>query len=270
VVFRRFGRLDRVCHSVLIVAFLGLVMTGLPLKYNETGWAKRVAYWLGGFDATSAWHRIFALTLFSLLALYVARLVRSYLDGRRRGMTARQVIFGPESPVPNRRDGRDFLKMLRWFVGLGPKPSFERWAYWEKLDFWAAQADIVIIGLTGLVLWFPHFFTAFLPALSINIAKVVHSTQALLATGFVFAVHLFNTQLRPDKFPADMSMLTGLVTEEEFREERGDYYERLRREGTLEALRRSVPRRRNLWLVTAGSLAVLALGLSLLLAIITA
>lgn len=270
VVFRRFRRADCICHSVMIVAFLGLVLTGLPLKYNQTGWAKRVAYWLGGFDATNVWHRIFALALFSLLILYVVRLARGYFEGRRQGMTAREVIFGPESPVPNRRDARDFVKMLRWFVGLGPKPTFERWAYWEKLDFWAAQADIVIIGLTGLVLWFPHFFTAFLPALVINIAKVVHSTQALLATGFVFAVHLFNTQIRPDKFPADMSILTGLVTEEEFREERGDHYERLRREGALDGLRRKVPSRRNLWLVTAGGLTVLAVGLSLLLAIVTA
>ena len=53
--------------------------------------------------------------------------------------------------------------MLRWFVGLGPKPTFERWAYWEKFDFWGAAGDIVIIGFTGLILWFPNFFCRFLP-----------------------------------------------------------------------------------------------------------
>ncbi len=73
--------------------------------------------------------------------------------------------------------------MLRWFVGLGPKPGFERWAYWEKFDFWGAAADIVIIGFTGLVLWFPNFFCRFLPGKVLNIAQVIHSTQALLATG---------------------------------------------------------------------------------------
>ena len=46
---------------------------------------------------------------------------------------------------------------------------------------------------------------------------MIHSTQALLATGFVFAIHFFNTHLRPEKFPADMSVLTGLVSEEEMR-----------------------------------------------------
>ena len=37
--------------------------------------------------------------------------------------------------------------MLGWFVGLGPKPTFERWAYWEKFDFWGACTDIIIIGI---------------------------------------------------------------------------------------------------------------------------
>ena len=102
-----------------------------------------------------------------------------------------QVIFGPDSPVPNWRDVKDFFKMLRWFVGLGPKPGFERWAYWEKFDFWGACADIVIIGSTGLILWFPNFFCSFLPGVTLNVAKVIHSTQALLATGFIFAIHFF-------------------------------------------------------------------------------
>ena len=118
--------------------------------------------------------------------------------------------------------------MLRWFFGLGPRPGFDRWSYWEKIDFWGAIADTVIIGSTGLVLWFPNFFCGPLPGTTLNIAQVIHSTQALLATGFVFAVHFFNTHLRPDRFPADMSVLTGLVSEEEFKEDRPEYFERLR------------------------------------------
>ena len=50
-----------------------------------------------------------------------------------------------------------------------------------------------------------------------NVAKVVHSTLALLATGFVFAIHFFGTHFRPDKFPMDVSVLTGIVSEEEMR-----------------------------------------------------
>ena len=104
---------------------------------------------------------------------------------------------------------------MLWFIGLGPRPTFERWAYWEKFDFWAVWADVVMIGTTGLIIWFPNLFCSSLPGAVLNIAKVIHSTQALLATGFLFAVHFFNAHLRAEKFPAEMSVLTGLVGEEE-------------------------------------------------------
>ena len=40
-----------------------------------------------------------------------------------------------------------------------------------------------------------------------------------------------------------MAVLTGLVTEHELREERPDYFERLRRENKLESLKATVPSR---------------------------
>jgi cytochrome b subunit of formate dehydrogenase len=160
--------------------------------------------------------------------------------------------------------------MLRWFFGLGPKPSYDRWTYWEKIDFWGAIADTVIIGATGLVLWFPSVFCGPLPYTALHIAQVVHSTQALLATGFVFAIHFFNTHFRPDKFPADMSVLTGLVSEEEFEEERSDQYQRLKREGKLDELRREAPSLLTLWCIRIFGFLALAIGLTLLAGMIAA
>ena len=66
--------------------------------------------------------------------------------------------------MPNFRDVKDFFGMMRWFFGLGPKPTFDRWAYWEKFDFWGAAADIVIIGSTGLVSGSRTSFAASCPA----------------------------------------------------------------------------------------------------------
>ena len=90
------------------------------------------------------------------------------------------------------------------------------------------------------------FSAASCPASVLNVAKVIHSTQALLATGFVFAIHFFSIHLRAEKFPADMSLLVGLVSEEEMLDERPEYFERLRREGRLEQLRTTVPSRTRL------------------------
>ncbi len=128
----------------------------------------------------------------------------------------------------------------------------------------------MIIGSTGLVLWFPNFFCGPLPGTTLNIAIVVHSTQALLATGFVFAIHFFNTHFRPDRFPADMSVLTGLVSEEEFKEDRPEYFERLEREGKLEALRTTSPGLFVLWSIRTFGFLALAIGLALLLGMIIA
>jgi len=268
--YLRFSTGHRVGHVIGLIAFLGLAATGLPLKYASSAWAQKLARALGGFASTGVWHRVFAVVLFGCLFVFLLQLVLRVIVGRREGVKLSRLFFGPDSLVPTLRDVSDFFRMLRWFIGLGPKPTFERWTYWEKIDFWGATADTVIIGVTGLILWFPNLFCYFLPAVTINIAKVIHSTQALLATAFVFAIHFFNTHFRADRFPADMSILTGLVSKEELEEDRPEYMERMRREGRLEALKADVPPRGHLWLIMLGGYVALVIGLALLAGIIVA
>ncbi len=268
----RFISFHRIGHTIMMSSFLGLALTGLPLKYNRADWAQSLARFTGGFDTTSFWHRFFGIVLMVCMLAYLSRLTRLLIQGRAKGRSLGAMIFGPDSPVPNLRDLKDFLKMMRWFFGLGPKPGLDRWSYWEKIDFWGAIADTVIIGATGLVLWFPNFFcgTLRLPGTTLNIAQVIHSTQALLATGFVFAVHFFNTHIRPDKFPADMSVLSGLVSEHEFKEERPDYFQRLQREGKLDAMRTTSPGLFVLTCIRLFGFTALAIGLALLVGMIVA
>ncbi len=266
----RFVPMHRQAHVILLTSFLGLALTGLPLKYSEHDWARSLAFRLGGFESTSFWHRVFALVTFACLGIYMVRLARQFMAGHRTGKPWLKVVFGPDSPVPNWRDAKDVLKMLRWFVGLGPKPGFEHWAYWEKFDFSGACADIVIIGSTGLVLWFPNFFCSFMPGVTLNVAKVIHSTQALLATGFIFAIHFFTIHLRAEKFPADMSLLVGLVSKEEMLAERPEYFERLKREGKLQDMEAIVPSKWKMRLVKLAGFLALAVGLALLAGIVFA
>ncbi len=82
--------------------------------------------------------------------------------------------------------------------------------------------------------------------LGLNIAKTLHSEVPLAVGGVLFVIHAFNMHLRPEKFPLDMSMFTGLVSEEHMRRARPEYLERLRREGTLDEIRTTVPETR--WL----------------------
>jgi cytochrome b subunit of formate dehydrogenase len=146
------------------------------------------------------------------------------------------ILWGPASMVPQPRDLAEFAGHVKWFVGRGPRPAFDHFTYWEKFDYWAVFWGMAIIGGSGLVLWFPELFAKLLPGTVFNFALLVHGEEALLAVGFIFTIHFFNGHFRPDKFPIDTVIFTGSVPELELREERPGEYERLRREGRLDAL----------------------------------
>jgi hypothetical protein len=93
---------------------------------------------------------------------------------------------------------------------------------------------MIVIGSTGLTLWFPEFFTLLFPGWLINVATIIHSDEALLATGFIFTVHFFNTHFRPEKFPMDIVVFTGRMTLEELKEDKPLEYEALVNSGELE------------------------------------
>jgi len=104
----------------------------------------------------------------------------------------------------------------------------------KSFDYFAVFWGIMVIGTSGLMLWFPEFFTLFMPGWVINVATIIHSDEALLATGFIFTIHFFNTHFRPEKFPMDKVIFTGRTTLEELKEERPAEYEELVAKNELE------------------------------------
>ena len=76
-------------------------------------------------------------------------------------------------------------------------------------------------------IWVPEFFGNFMPGWVFNVATIIHSDEALLATGFIFTVHFFNTHLRPEKFPMDIVIFTGRMTVEELEHDKPAEFEEL-------------------------------------------
>jgi cytochrome b subunit of formate dehydrogenase len=233
---RRFDRYDRLLHGLLMTSFLGLSLTGLPLLFAERRWAFRVARALGGYGVTGVLHRAFAVLLITCFLLHLGRVLHKLLVKQQLG-----ILWGPDSLVPQPRDLVQMAQHFRWFVGLGPRPRFDRFTYWEKFDYWAVFWGMAIIGGSGLMLWFPAFFARFVPGWVFNMAFVIHGEEALLATVFIFTVHFFNGHLRPEKFPMDTVIFTGRTPAEEVRLERPGEYERLERSGQLHSLRVPAP-----------------------------
>ncbi len=242
--FRRFTPLERYLHGLVIISFLLLVATGMPLKFYYADWAKVMLDLLGGQAVAAVMHRIGALITIFYFSVHVGSIFYWAISDRARffdpetgkfsWQLVHKVVNGPDSPIPNIDDFHDFVAHNKWFFGKGPKPQFDRWTYWEKFDYFAVFWGVFMIGVSGLIMWFPEFFTRVLPGEAINIALVIHSDEALLAAGFIFTFHFFNVHFRPDKFPMDKVIFSGTMSKSEMLGERKRLYDRWVAEGTLD------------------------------------
>ena len=245
--FTRFAPFERFLHFLVVTSFLLLVITGMPLKFYYTDWAKILFTFIGGPETARMLHRFGALVTFLYFTLHLSSLIgkswkgrgnlRNPVSGKFEVKRVFAVLFGPDSMVPTLQDWRDFVAHNKWFFGKGPKPQFDRWTYWEKFDYFAVFWGVAIIGASGLIMWFPVFFTRFLPGWIINIALILHSDEALLAAGFIFSIHFFNTHFRIEKFPMDTVIFSGRVSKTEMLHERKRWYDRLVATGKLDEFR---------------------------------
>ena len=261
----RFTRQQRYMHAVLFTTFLGLAATGLPIRFSESFWARRFASAVRGFGAILFFHKLCAVVLTIAFLIHVKDIVQRGIINRETS-----IFWGPTSMVANWKDAQDVFRHFRWFLGLGPRPTFDRYAYWEKFDYWAVFWGMVVIGFSGYAMWFAPFFARFLPGWALNAVLVVHSEEGLLAILFIFSIHFVNTHLRPDSFPMDMVIFTGVESESEFEHKRTLEFKRNKEKGELEQKVGLAP---PVWLVNFSRVvgfAAIFVGLTLLVLTLTA
>jgi cytochrome b subunit of formate dehydrogenase len=230
--YRRFNRLQRALHFTMLLSFFTLALTGMALKFSYMAWAQNLAWLLGGFATTGVLHRMGAVVLIIIAIVHLADV---WNRKKREGRSWWSVLTGPDTIMFTFRDLKEALASMKWFFGIGPRPRYGRYTYWEKFDYFAVFWGILVIGTTGFILWFPEIFTRLIPGWFVNVATIIHSDEALLAVGFIFTIHFFNTHFRPDKFPMDPVIFTGRVPIEELKYDKPDEYEELERSGKLES-----------------------------------
>jgi thiosulfate reductase cytochrome b subunit len=257
--FRRFPVGWRIAHLAFALVTMTLVLTGTAALFSHASWAPAVAKALGGAQGLALIHRIAAAIFVAIFFIHFVYVMQKLLRDRSFRW------FGPDSLVPTWKDLADIIGMFRWFFGMGPKPRFDRWTYFEKFDYWAVFWGVTIIGGSGLMLAIPHVTAQYLPGWVFNVATVVHGEEAFLAAVFLFTVHFFNNHFRPEKLPPpDIVMFTGTQSLDEFRREHPAQYQRLVDAGELDRHLVDAPSRP----LTLGSkilgLTLIAVGLILL------
>ncbi len=234
---RRFTPTQMLFHLGLVLTFMLLSVTGLAWMYIETAWGKALAAPFGGYAGALEVHRITGLVLLAGFLAHIAYSIWN-IDWKRFPGS----LMSRDSLVFQWRDVKDIFLHLGWIFGLSKGPQFDRWSWWEKFDYWAVWWGLMIVGITGLMLYNPVLTSEYMPGWLINVALWVHRIEALLAMAHIFTIHFFIEHWRPRCFPYSATMFEGSKDIAHLRDEHPAWIARLEAEGRLgEALMRPAP-----------------------------
>lgn len=215
---------ERLQHLTLILCFVILVLTGLPLLFDPMTWLRKVFF----FDTSFAWRGIIHRAAgIGLILLSIFHLI--YILFTRRG---RDIFW---ALMPRVRDVTDAFESfaynlgftvwlhqkgyLRQFLTTHPywlferPPEFGKYNFVEKFEYLALLWGTSIMIVTGIFLWATNLSLRLLPLWAYDIFKIVHSYEAILAFLAVIIWHLYNVHLVLDS----RAWIDGKITGEELR-----------------------------------------------------
>ena len=209
---------QRTQHWLLLTSFIVLVISGFALQYPDS--------WLTSLLGLSELirriaHRSAAVVMLAVGAYHVA-----YLALTREGK------HWVKDMLPAVKDVRDVVQNFRYYLGAKvEKPKIARFGYAEKAEYWAVIWGTIIMGLTGLMIWFKIGIFGFLPRWWIDIALAIHFYEAVLATLAIIVWHFYHVMFDPDVYPINWALVDGRMTEALYKEEHElDYEESKQRE----------------------------------------
>ncbi|MDP2942639.1 MAG: cytochrome b/b6 domain-containing protein [Candidatus Omnitrophota bacterium] len=207
----RFTENECLQHTVLTISFIILAYTGFALRYPRAWWAMPFAMWGTGFDWRGIIHRTTAV-IFSASAVYHAY----YLFFTKRGKEQLKAL------VPKWKDFFDVIKMTKYNLGIEKKkPDHARYNYVEKAEYWALVWGSVIMLITGSILTFEDFFLQYFPKWILDVARTIHYYEAVLAVLAILVWHLYFVIFDPDRYPLDLSIITGKASKKHQGEDDG-------------------------------------------------
>ncbi|MFH1651533.1 MAG: cytochrome b/b6 domain-containing protein [Chloroflexota bacterium] len=222
----RFDPHQIIQHAGLMVSFIILVVTGLPMKFSDaavSGWWVGV---LGGIENTRNIHHFFAWVIVFVCLYHLFYILYSLLVLKRPF---------PVKMLPSAADGVALLQEIQWYLGLRPeKPETDRFNWKEKFDYWAIFWGMPVMAGSGFILMFPVLATKVLPGWMVPAALIAHSDEAMLALTWIFLVHIFFNHFSPGIFPLNKAIFTGKVPEERYRKEHALEYEHINAAGDAE------------------------------------
>jgi len=220
--FVRLNSNEKIQHLIFVACFFILAFTGFMVWMPE-----RAFRFLGSakefvFIARGVLHRIFGIIMI-LTSIYHIYYLIFKPTGRRwlRDM------------MPKPKDISDFFYNMLYLLEIKDNPpEFDRFSYKHKAEYMALIVGTGLMSFSGLILWSESFWDKFI----IDIAALIHGMEAVLACLAVMVWHLYEVHLRPHKFPIDNLWLTGIIDEEEMKEEYLLHYKKIMNDPELKKI----------------------------------
>jgi len=218
---------QRAQHWLLLTSFIVLVLSGFALQYPDS-W---LAWSLGSEFLRRIIHRIAAVVMI-LVGIYHLLYLTLTSEGR---LWVRDMF-------PRLKDVKDVVGNFGYYLGVKKeKPKIARFGYAEKAEYWAVVWGTIIMGLTGLMIWFKLGVFGFLPRWWLEIALAIHFYEAVLATLAIIVWHFYHVLFDPDVYPVNFAVIDGRVSEEWYKEEHELAYEQMKEQAARDEAAEEAP-----------------------------
>lgn len=222
---KRFSAGQVIGHLVLTISFTLLAISGFALRYPDNYWLRLMFFNDPSSDVRGLMHRWAGVVLIALIVFHFlhATLTKS---GRKE----------LRALLPAWKDFKDLFLNIRYMFGLTKeRPRYGRYGYSEKLEYWGMMWGSVLMGITGLCMWFAEAFLRYFHKIILDIVALIHFYEAWLAVGTIIIWHMYYVVLEPETYPMNWSWITGRITEEDFRVRHPlEYEEELKHRGGSE------------------------------------
>jgi formate dehydrogenase subunit gamma len=218
--FVRLTLVERIQHVVLFTSFFTLVLTGIPLVFPDAPLIHRFFFFPDAFWLRGIIHRVAGVMLMGVGLFQIGYIIVSPHGNQD---------FHKIIPTP--QDALDALNLFLCNLGLREqRPAFGKFNFIEKFEYWALVWGIFIMALTGLMLWFQEAALALFPIWVLDIIRIVHGFEAILAFLAIIIWHMYNVHLNPEVFPMSKVWINGKISKEELVEHHPLEYERILKE----------------------------------------
>ncbi len=240
-VFLRMNLPERLQHILLIVSFLLLILTGLPLVFHQLPILKSIFASPQSFYVRGILHRVAAVIL---IVDIVWHIIYSVFTGRGRDNF--------KELMPRWKDARDALQQFGYNLGLTrflhkrgvARRFFERRPFWlfespprygrynfiEKFEYLSVAWGSLIMIVSGFFMWNVELSLRLFPLWIHDIFIIVHGYEAILAFLAIIIWHMYNVHLNPEVFPMSKIWLNGKITGHELRTLHPLEYEKIEEE----------------------------------------